>query len=133
MILREAVVRKMYSGVEPDAVTVNPSVPIEPALDGRLVKASGRLLEAFAHDRDVRLSLETHGMTFECILESVPENFSLESWQPGAELMVTGVYMVQLDENHQAHRFQLRLRNARDVEILQAASWWSVKHALLKS
>jgi len=131
VILREAVVRKIASGVEPVAAAVNQAVPVEPELDGRLVMASGRLLESFAHEGGLRVSLGAKDMAFECILESVPPDFSLEGWQPGAELKVTGVYMVQLDESHQPHRFQIRMRTVRDVQVLHPASWWSVQHALL--
>jgi PAS domain S-box-containing protein len=131
VILREALVRKISSGAEPAAVTLNLTTPVSPALDGRLVTATGRLLESFAHESELRLSLEAKDLVFECALDALLPKASLDRLQPGAELKVTGVYEVQLDKNHRPHRFLIRLRTGGDIQILRDASWWSVRHALV--
>ena len=131
VILREATVRKIATGTEPAAIALDLSHPVQPDLDGRLVTVSGRVLESFAHESNLRLSLESKGLVFECLLEGVRPHSSFEALKPGAELSVKGVYEVQLNQDHKPERFLIRLRTPGDIKVLHGASWWSAEHALI--
>src|SRR6185503_14063284 len=54
-----------------------------------------------------------------------------DGWVPGSRAALTGVYQIQFDEYRRPHSVHLQLRTPGDVQILQRASWWTVKRALI--
>jgi signal transduction histidine kinase/CheY-like chemotaxis protein len=54
-----------------------------------------------------------------------------DGWVPGSRAALTGVYQIQFDEYRRPHSVHLQLRTPGDVQILQRASWWTLKRALI--
>ncbi len=48
----------------------------------------------------------------------------------GSVISVTGVFLVQVDENNQPQTFRILLRGPGDLVVLRHASWWTLGHAV---
>jgi len=127
--LREAVYRK--TGVEPQPVPKPILIENEPAAaeDGRLVKLEGTLIDSSATGGQLRLTLQAPNTVFEAYLEA-GEARGVEEIENGSRLALTGVYEVKFDEYAKPSAFQINLRTARDVVILQRPSWFTRQRIL---
>ncbi|HEY4246348.1 MAG TPA: ATP-binding protein [Lacunisphaera sp.] len=121
--LREAVYRKTGTGAEPAPRAI--TVQNEPLVadDGRLVSIQGRLLDTSVAGDRMLLTLQTENVIFEAFLETTGTDISRIKMENSSELSLTGVYEVKYDEYGQPSAFQLYLRSAGDVKVLQSPSW----------
>lgn len=128
LLLREAVYRRVSSGVEPPPVKLPPVHSVNLDLEGRLARAEGTLLNAVEKDGETRLLLRTQESAFEVSLDSSAAEAvkKLRAVELGSRLAVTGVYEVQSDEYGKPRTFLLHLRSANDAEVLQLPSWWTL-------
>ena len=126
LVLREAVYRRFGDGLEPKPAEITAAGNAVKDLDGQLVQAEGRLLEANHGEPDSTLLLQTAAGTFAAKLED--HDFPLPLI--GAELKVTGVYLVDFDEYRQPRTFHIRLRAPTDIVVLKNPSWLTASHAL---
>jgi PAS domain S-box-containing protein len=55
----------------------------------------------------------------------------LASLRKGSVLQLTGVLMVEADENHEPKGFEILLRPLADVVVLELPSWWTPRRAVL--
>lgn len=99
----------------------------------RLVRLTGTLVEAFGGpDPENRtLLLRSSGLLLPVKWEGAPAAFG-EAWRAGSELAVTGI--VRMEPSSDAMEAEdpsgegevsLQLRDASDVQVLSAASWWT--------
>lgn len=96
---------------------------LEPELDGRLVRADATLLESGVQGAEARLTLQSDGSVWEATLAGGPS----VAWEPGSRLRMTGVYLVEFDDDRRPRGFQLALRSPGDVEVLAKAPWWNAR------
>jgi signal transduction histidine kinase len=99
----------------------------------RLVRLTGTLVEAFGGpDQEGRtLLLRSGGLLLPVEWEGAPAAFGAD-WRPGSELAVTGIVRmepsadaVDPDDLTGDGDVSLHLRDAADVQVLSAASWWT--------
>lgn len=99
----------------------------------RLARLTGTLVETFGvPGRPGRtLLLRSGGSLLPVHWEAAPADFGAE-WQPGSELAVTGIVMmeppegiIEIYEPSGKGDVTLLLRDAGDVQVLSSASWWT--------
>ena len=127
-ILREAVYRRLASGLEPAPVEVGSPDRINVELDGRLVRINALLLDLGAKEKGTLLIMQAGDVIFEALLDAQKSAVS-ENWSAGSQLALTGVYQVQFDEYKRPHAMQLLLRSEQDVKVLSRPTWWTVGRA----
>jgi signal transduction histidine kinase/CheY-like chemotaxis protein len=131
-VLREAVYRRVSSGMEPQARQLSATNLADANLDGLLVKAEGILLNKVEKESETDLLVQTTGFTFEAALvaTATPGESELHTMKLGSRLALTGVYEVQNDEHGQPRSFLLHLRSAKDVQLRQQPPWWTLARLL---
>ncbi|MFZ5494744.1 MAG: ATP-binding protein [Verrucomicrobiota bacterium] len=126
IVLREAVVRRSGPGEPPRAFAVRPGADAPLARDGRLVEIEGDLLDEVRIGGDARLTVQAGAVIFGAVLEAADARGApLPALQAGSRLRLTGVHEVEFDQAGRASGFGLHLRQAGDVAILRAPSWWT--------
>jgi signal transduction histidine kinase len=131
-VLREAVYRRVASGVQPKPMAVSAAQPVNPDYEGLLARTEGVLLNTQTRGGEARLLLQAKDAAFEARLE-VTEALSMErlqALQPGSRVAVTGVYEVQSDEYGKPRSSLLHLRSWDDLDLLQRPSWWTLTRLL---
>jgi PAS domain S-box-containing protein len=96
----------------------------------RLVSVEATLLDVTPSPTGQRLILQASNMLFRANAPKVRGQAPLEA-RAGSVVRMTGVCHVETDDRQAPTGFQLLLRDARDVEILQEPTWWSLGHSLL--
>jgi PAS domain S-box-containing protein len=131
-VLREAVYRRISGGPEPMPMPLSTTNSTDANLDGLLVQARGALLNMVKKNGETRLLVQANGFTFEASLaSSIGENQKLQDLQLASQIAVKGVYEMQRDEYGRPLSFLLRLRSANDIDLRQAAPWWTPARLLL--
>jgi signal transduction histidine kinase len=124
-VLQDAATRSIGAG----AVTPPSVVTAEQAqsgqYDGELVRIEARLLDRVATPREQQLSLQSGPYLFTASLQDAPPlAVRVES-----RLRLTGICAVSTDEQRRPRSFRILLRAADDVEVVHAASWWTLRRA----
>ena len=126
LVLRESVYRRISNGAKLTAIPLSPERTIDQSLEGRLVSVTGTLLEASHLSAGAHFLLQSKQGVFKASLD-LPLS---EIPRIGAELRLTGVYQVDLDEYRKPNGFHLLLRTPDDVEVLASPSWWTTSRAI---
>jgi signal transduction histidine kinase/ActR/RegA family two-component response regulator len=129
-VLREAVYRRIATGAAIVPVEIGSISTLNRDLDGRLVRVTGVLASSRTHDKGERLVMQSNQSYFEALLDFPTGKIPAGKLTSGARLALTGVYTIEYDEYHQPHTLRLLLRSPADVELIQAAPWWTVRRAL---
>ena len=129
-ILEDAVYRRVRSGAPPEP---QPVATIEDALehDADLVSVEARLTELRQTPDGWALGLDLGDRVVRGLV-TLPNGFSpFSEWRVGSRVRATGICTV-LSENAdlgsgvlEPDTFQLLLRSAFDLEIVEAPSWWT--------
>jgi signal transduction histidine kinase/uncharacterized protein YdeI (BOF family)/ActR/RegA family two-component response regulator len=128
VVLREAVYRRVGSEESPPVIRLKEIAPIDAERDGRLVRVEGRLLDLGAHERGLRLIVQSGATIFEALL-SGERMIPPEDWRPQSQIALTGVYEIQFDEYRRPNTARIQLRTVADVEVLKRAPWWTTGRA----
>ena len=75
------------------------------------------------------LTLQSGDTTFQAEMDAEPGSPAPSLWL-GAELRLTGICQVQVDENSEPKAFGLLLRSPRDIRVVKQPSWWTAARAL---
>ncbi len=128
-IVREADVRRLWSGSMPLPLAISPDEAAEGAYNGMLVESEGKLIKADTGGTGtVRLTLDGGTQLFTCVLERRPPIATIR-YETGATLRCMGVLFVeQRPSSLGAGTFQILLRSGMDLRQLQAAPWWTPRH-----
>jgi diguanylate cyclase (GGDEF)-like protein len=95
--------------------------------DSVLVQLKGRLVEAVPRvDEDLLFLREGTAVITARMPRSGKKRRSLV---PGSLLSITGICVANADETHEARSFDILLRSAADVVVLEQAPWWTASHA----
>jgi signal transduction histidine kinase len=99
----------------------------------RLVRLTGTLMDVHGDPAQTGriLLLRSGGLLLPVKWESAPDSFG-DEWRPGSELAVTGIALMEPSSSSKVPfepsgngDVSLLLRDARDVQVLAAASWWT--------
>ncbi|MGH6630112.1 MAG: hypothetical protein ACREB3_10305, partial [Burkholderiales bacterium] len=128
--LEDAVFRKIGEGLVPPPARITAAEALMGNHDTHLVSVEARLVNTTAAGNDLTLTLKSQDSIFEAQVEEATAARKLASLPLGSRLLVTGVCLVQADENRQPQTFQLLLRSPADVVILQKPPRWTLRHAI---
>ena len=127
-VLRDAVFRRIGAGPTPVPV----SVTVEQALDGShdadFVRIQARLLDATPGPNT--LNMESGNILFLAQLEDPVPAKSLEALVPGSLLQLTGICILQADEDHNPRSFRILVRSMHDVAVIRPPAWGDIKRML---
>jgi len=125
-VLGGAELRKIGPGKAPDGVSVDAQQAMGGEFDSRLVAIEARLVDRIAGTGRQTLTLQSGDILFNATLESAGGADSLTRLRNGALLRVTGVCLVEHDENDGIPRaFRILLRGPADIRVLRQASWFT--------
>jgi signal transduction histidine kinase len=128
--LADAVYRRAGSGAAPEAVAPA-DIRAAIAHDSDLVAIEGRLVERRRVAEGLALVLDWGGRLVSATLPLVEGEAVPPGWLPGSLVRATGICQVPADEpgrasgTWEARSFELTLRSAADLRVLQPAPWWS--------
>ncbi len=120
--------------IEPIAVTADRTFKDD--LDGKLVQVEAELVGRDSSSPDSTLVLQANGVLFSVILpREVPQSVS-KRWKDRSLLRVTGICNTQVDTFSigigdgivKPESVNVLLRNADDIAVLRAPSWWTPQH-----
>jgi signal transduction histidine kinase len=123
--LRNAVLARLGPGPEPPAAILSPDRPLAPERDAELVRVEARVLGVVAGPSERSLVLQMGETPFEAVLDAAAVPAAFEEPATGSVISVTGVYDYQ---GGPPPSFRLRLRSPRDVSLITAAPWWTLRH-----
>ncbi len=122
-MLEDAVVRKVGDGVEPQPDLVDVNKILTGVHDSRLVKLPAKVLERVQRGVNQFLLLQSGDFTFQAYLPQRLNGEEMASVQSGADVMVTGVCMIERGSDWQAgakwraSSFHLLVRSADDIAV----------------
>lgn len=133
-LLEEAIYRK--TGVTTPPLPLNlTNASIEHVQNNQddLVAIEAKLTEIHPTLDGLALTLEKSGKIFKAILKESTNSAASSDWQPGSLVRVSGICSVIFEDARpvmgvwQPQTFQILLRSAEDVFILQPPPWWTTK------
>ncbi len=137
-ILTDAMVRVIGHNVPLSAFPITAASIANGQFDSQLVTIDGRLISMVDSQNGKALLLQSGARTIRAHLSAIDEPGALPSLQEGSILRVTGIcsfdlkssqfYLLPVDE---LTNFDIIMRSPLDVEVLQAAPWWTAQHAIV--
>ena len=127
-ILRNAVFRVVGSEAEPAPGRVAPGNVLTPENDAELVRVDGQFLSELTTPTERVLVLKVGETVFDAGLDKTTDGGALNEIRPGSLVSITGVYSYQAGP---PPSFRLLLRSPRDVVLVAAAPWWTLRHTLV--
>jgi signal transduction histidine kinase len=124
-ILTNAIFKVAGQAPQPAAATIDGPNVLSPDNDATLVRMNGQLLSVLTSSTERVLVLRVGPTVLNANLEADASTERLERIRPGSVVSVTGVYSYRWGP---PPSFQLFLRSANDVTVLQVAPWWTVQH-----
>jgi len=124
-VMRDAIVQKIGSGPAPEPIMAT-AEQLQAGVDsGDLVRLSARLLNRTARPGAGVMELQAGELNFRAELSTRAQTVTLNSIRNGSLVQVTGISLVEADENRDSKGFRILLRTANDVVLLQSPSWWT--------
>jgi diguanylate cyclase (GGDEF)-like protein len=74
--------------------------------------------------------LQTDGLIVNASMEAAKPDRALFSLRDGSRIRVTGICVVEKDENGRNQSFELLFEKAGDIATIQKPPWWTLQHAL---
>ena len=124
-ILTNAVFRVAGKGRQPEAAVVSNENLLNADNDATLVRMQAHFLSVLRTPSERTLVLRIGESVFPATLETEPAAESLERLRAGTIVEVTGVYAYQWGPSPSLRLF---LRSTADVNVIQAAPWWTLRH-----
>jgi signal transduction histidine kinase len=130
-VLQDAKIRKTRRAPLPEPVTISTNDLPGHVHDSTWVQIEALLLNDTVHQDERVLELQSGSQRFEAVLKSGPRTWT--AFSPGSRLQLNGVYASENPDNVGGglYPFQLLLNSAADIALLQAPSWWTVRHAVI--
>jgi signal transduction histidine kinase/DNA-binding response OmpR family regulator len=106
------------------------------ALHATLITLEARLLSGVIRSAgEQALTLQSDDQLFTAVLAGGRSDGRLQGLRPGSLLAVTGVCVIDTDPSvlnraggATVRSFRLHLRSGSDVEVVEAAPWWTLRH-----
>jgi two-component sensor histidine kinase len=132
--VQNAQTRRLWGGSMPLPLSVTPDQAADGENEFSLVQTTAKLADfAPAGLTGVRLNMRGGHQNFSAILPSdIADHLSTKSMQPDSTLQLTGILIVNRDENARGgDPFSLQLRGPEDIQLIEPPSWWSRMHLLM--
>ena len=99
--------------------------------DGLLFSLRGELMERMETTHAQVFILRQGGTVFSARLDTDIANARLfDGLSPGTVVELSGICTIEADQTGDPGLFQILLRSAADVRIIQSSSWWNTRHVL---
>jgi PAS domain S-box-containing protein len=127
VIMRDAIFRRVEGGPPPEPVVVSPEELRAGNHNADLVRLAARLLNCTTRPGEEVLELQAGQVTFRAALNTATNGSPLGTLRVGSLLQLTGVWIIEADENHEAKDFEILLRSPADVVVFGLPSWWTAR------
>ncbi len=127
-VLRDAVFRRIGAGPTPVPVSVTADQALDGSHDADFVRIQARLLDATPGANS--LNMESGNFLFLAQVEDPVPAKSLEALVPGSLLQLTGICILQADEDHNPRSFRILVRSMHDVAVASPPPWGDIKRML---
>jgi signal transduction histidine kinase len=124
-ILTNAIFRVAGNAPLPPPTAVSGASVLTAENDAALVRMKGEFLSLMTSPTERIVVLKVAETVFEADLEAGTVTEALDRIRPGSVVEVTGVYSYQ---SGPPPSFRLFLRSPRDVTVVSAAPWWTLRH-----
>jgi signal transduction histidine kinase len=123
-MLQDADIRAVGKGAAPEPVGITPEQALTGQFDAALVRLEGRLVDVVGGEQQ-QLILRAGAYPFSATLHGeVPQGL-----RAGSGVRLTGICAVSANDYRVPQSFRLLLRDAGDVEVIQAAPWWNAQRS----
>jgi signal transduction histidine kinase len=135
-ILQDAVYRKISSGPPVAPLRVTLDEVLKGKHDCRLIRINATLLDRALHGSERYLILQEGDCIFHAYLEQAEGADVFAGLKNDSRVSVTGVCKIdpgeewKAGEEWRAKSFQVELRSAADILVLQLPPWWTLKKLL---
>jgi PAS domain S-box-containing protein len=130
-LLEDATVHRLRPGPEVSPAPITAEKALTAEGDGDLVRIDGRLVGAGVAPEGATWALEAGSVPFLARLPATSlANRKLPPIGEGSLLRLTGVCVVNADQNGRPISFEILLRSPRDVMVLESPDWWTARRAL---
>ncbi|MGA3166766.1 MAG: PAS domain S-box protein [Terriglobia bacterium] len=130
-LLEDATVHRLRPGPEVSPLPITAEKALTAERDGDLVRIDGRLVGAGVAPEGATWALEAGSVPFLARLPATSlGNRKLPPIGEGSLLRLTGVCVVNADQNGRPESFELLLRSPGDVMVLESPAWWTARRAL---
>ena len=130
-ILENAWYRVRGEGAAPSPFLLQGKNALRASYDGHLVQLEATLLDHLRLDDQHVLTLRTGPHVYEATLQGENGADSFASIRTGSRVQATGIYNVRVDQTSRGvspQSFELTLRDATDVRVVEPAPWWDWRH-----
>jgi two-component system, sensor histidine kinase and response regulator len=136
-ILEDVSIRRLEASNHIEPLTISAADAQSGSYDGRLVAMTGTIMLQDTHlgrkDRPVglRFALQEGTQVFQATLHDPPPDLASRI-RTGSRIRVTGVCRVSGRPlaGSGGNQFSVQMRNSADLEVIEAASWWNLEHAM---
>lgn len=131
-VLEDAVLRRTRTGSVPVALGITAEQALSGDYEAGLVSLEARLLERVPRGEEQVLVLREGNVEFNATLPAAGSAL-LRHFKDGSRLRLTGICLVEralrwrAEAGWRPESFQMLLRSATDIEILQEPPWWNLR------
>ncbi|MDP2997205.1 MAG: response regulator [Bryobacterales bacterium] len=130
-VLHNALLRKVGRDAAPQARAVNAERVLDGDFDAELITVEGTYVDHMERNDDEVLTMRAGNRVFEAWVpraRGAPGPQAL--LQRDSVLRLSGICVVQVDENHAPRGFRVLVRSAADIAVLREPPWWSAQRIL---
>jgi signal transduction histidine kinase/CheY-like chemotaxis protein len=127
-VLRNALFRKVGREAAPQARAVDAKLVLDGDYDAELITVEGTYIDHTERNDDEILTMRAGNRVFEAWVPRAPGAPGLRALlRHDSVLRLTGICVVEVDENHAPLGFRVLVRSAAGVTVLQEPPWWSAQ------
>ncbi len=128
-ILEDASFRRLGSAKEPKPVIASGDQVMRGEVDAELIRIDARLKDVVRLQGETDLVLQSGNVVFDAQVFGTDNASRVQNLETGSLLRLTGVCSIKVDEARIPRAFRLVLRSPRDIQVLEAPSWLTVRRA----
>ena len=133
--IQKGEIQRLWGGSMPLPLSITPDEASNGENELFLVQTVAELVDVAPSGlTGIRLNLRGGHQNFSAVLpsDSMAGELPPKSVQPGATLRLTGILMLNYDQNAApGNAFTLELRTPEDIELVEPPSWWTPAHLML--
>jgi len=130
-VLHNALFRKVGRDPAPQGRAVNAERVLDGDYDAELITVDGTYVDHTERNDDEVLTMRAGNRVFEAWAPRTQGAPGLRALlRRDSVLRLTGICVVQVDENRAPQGFQVLVRSAADIMVLQEPPWWSAQRIL---
>ena len=127
-VFQDAVFRRIGTGPSPAPIRLTAALALSGAHDADMVSIQARMLDGTLSRGHHTLNMEADNVIFVAQLEDAQPRKSLAALAPGSLLQLSGICMVEADEDRNPRAFRILLRSPDDIVLVKRPPWWTIKH-----